>query len=84
MKTCQLQCKYGVESRTSIKLSRIIPESAVIMDLEAEDYSSAIFEIINKLAHSYLLEDADLCGADVLKRERVFCDLPSRRYRFAA
>ena len=72
MKICQSQCKYGVESRTSIKLSRIIPELAVIMDLEAEDYSSAILEIVRKLAHSNLLEDADLCGADVLKRESSF------------
>ncbi|MBO5689093.1 MAG: cation:proton antiporter [Lentisphaeria bacterium] len=58
--------------KTSIKLAGILPKEAVIMDLEAEDFSDAVKEIIRKLAQSHLLRDEMRCLADVLKRESVF------------
>ena len=58
--------------KSEIKLARIIPASAVITDLKATDQTSAIKEIIAKLADSHLLRDALLCEEDVFKRERAF------------
>jgi len=57
------------EKRPEIKLENIIPSSAVIVEIESKDYIPALKEIINRLAESHLLKDADLCCEDVLKRE---------------
>jgi mannitol/fructose-specific phosphotransferase system IIA component (Ntr-type) len=59
------------EKKSAIKLDRIVPLSAIIMDLEAEDSFSAIKEIVNKLAESHLLRDKDTCRDDLLKREQI-------------
>ncbi len=62
----------NIESKSIIKLDRIIPSAAVITELEATDFASALQEIIGKLAESHLLKDAKLCEEDVFKRESIF------------
>ena len=58
--------------KIGIRLDRVIPEEAIIMDLEAKDNISAIKEIIRKLSNAGFLNDPALCEEDVLKREAVF------------
>ena len=62
----------NIENKNVIKLDRIIPSTAVITDLEATDFDSALREIIGKLSESHLLKDAKLCEEDVFKRESIF------------
>ena len=64
--------KTAADKNPELKIDRIIPPSAVIVNLHSESYFDAINEIIAKLANSHLLKDADLCARDVFKREEVF------------
>ena len=66
----------GEEHKESIgkaptKVQRVIPENAIIMDLQSEDHEGAILELIAKLGECNVLKDISLCKEDVLKRESV-------------
>ena len=53
------------------KVNRVIPENAIIMDLQSPDHEGAILELIAKLGETSTLKDISLCKEDVLKRERI-------------
>ena len=59
------------KKKSAIKAERIIPPSAVIVDLEAQDHIAAIREILDRLSESHLVRDIKLCSDDVLKREKI-------------
>lgn len=62
----------GVEMKhADIRPERVIPASAVIMELNAADHEAVIREMIDKLAASHLLRNPELCTDEVLKREKV-------------
>lgn len=55
-----------------LRLDRVIPESAVFLDIQAQDQKSAICEIISKLAAAGVVKNQSQCEEAVLKREDIY------------